>query len=289
MSLGLTSIRFDDRGGAAVRLIAFVVIAVALIIPGAGRADDREMFEQANQLYESGDFDGAIRAYEVVVKNGVVSSDLFYNLANAYYKSGDLGRAVLNYERALRISPRDDDARSNLLLIQSMLRDKHFWGESGVVKRVVSWVYSRLNARESILITSLLYLALSVVVIGFIFRETSFLSRLYPKLSVVSPGRFLGLDKSQDFVLAMATLLVLLSVSATVSFGKYRAQSSKRQAIVVEEEVAVYGSPSDDSTLQFKLHEGTRVTTGQTRPGWIQIRLPGDLEGWIANSSIERI
>jgi len=112
-------------------------------------------------------------------------------------------------------------------------------GESGFLERAIKWVYGRLNASESVLITSFLYLAFTVVVMGFIFRDTSFLSRVYPKLSMVSPGRFLGLDKSQDFVLAMATLLVLLTVSATVSFGKYRTESSKRHAIVVEEEVHV--------------------------------------------------
>ena len=162
---------------------------------------------------------------------------------------------------ALRLAPRDADARSNLLLVQSILRDKHFVEEPGFVKRSVTWLYRRLSARESIVITSLLYLALALVVVVFIFRDTSFVSTLYPKLSMVSPGRFLGLDKSQDFVLAMATLMVLLSASATASYSKYHTESSKRQAIIVEEEVPVYGSPSGESTLQFKVH-GTNQSSG---------------------------
>jgi tetratricopeptide (TPR) repeat protein len=272
-----------------IAIVTVVLAAFTFALPRASLAEDLHLFAQGNQMYEAGDFEGAAEAYERVVGNGVVSSDLFYNLANAYYKLGDLGRAVLNYERALRVAPRDDDARSNLLLMQSMLRDRHFVEEPGFVKRSVTWLYRRLSTRESIVITSLLYLSFALVVVGFIFRDTSFVSKMYPKLSMVSPGRFLGLDKPQDFVLAMATLLVLLSVSATASYGKYHTESSKRQAIIVEEEVPVYGSPSGESTLQFKVHEGTRVITGQTRPGWVQIRLPGDLEGWISNSSIERI
>ncbi|MCK4773635.1 MAG: tetratricopeptide repeat protein [Candidatus Krumholzibacteria bacterium] len=272
-----------------VAIVTVVLAAVTLVLPRTSLADDLDLFAQGNQMYEAGDFEGAVEAYQSVVANGIISSDLFYNLANAYYKLDDLGRAVLNYKRALRMAPRDADARSNLLLVQSMLRDKHFVEEPGFVKQSVTWLYRRLSARESIVITSLLYLALALVVVVFIFRDTSFVSTLYPKLSMVSPGRFLGLDKSQDFVLAMATLMVLLSASATASYSKYHTESSKRQAIIVEEEVPVYGSPSGESTLQFKVHEGTRVTTGQTRPGWVQIRLPGDLEGWISNSSIERI
>jgi len=251
--------------------------------------DDVESFIRGNGMYETGDYEGAVAAYRDAVSSGVVAPALYYNLGNAHYRTGDLGRAVLNYERALRLAPRDEDARANLALVRSMLRDRHFVGEPGYAGRATSWLYGRLNLRESLLISSLIYFVLVVIVIGFIFRETAFISGLYPKLSLVSPGRFLGLDKSQDFVLAMATLLVLLSASAFVSFGKYRSATSRRAAIVVEEEVHVYGSPTEESTLQFKIHEGTRVTTGQTRPGWIQIRLPGDLSGWISYRSVEKI
>ena len=87
----------------------------------------------------------------------------------------------------------------------------------------------------------------------------------------------------------MVTLLVLFSASGASAIGKFRAESSRKAAIVVEEEVPVFGGPDTDSTLQFKIHEGTRVITGETRPGWVQIRLPGDLEGWITTTSLERI
>jgi tetratricopeptide (TPR) repeat protein len=248
-----------------------------------------ELFVRGNQLYEAGDFEGAVEAYEETVSRGAVAPELFYNLGNAYYKSGELGRAVLNYERSLRLSPRNDDVKSNLQLVRSLLRDRQFVEEPGVVGRTASWLYGRLSARESLLLTSLLYLALIVVAIFFVFRDSAFVSRVYAKVSLLSPGRFLGLNRAQDFALAMAVLAVLLVAAGGTAYDKYRDIHSRRAAIVVKEEVPVYSGPNTDSTLQFKIHEGTRISTGEARPGWIQIRLPGDLSGWIAEGSMERI
>ena len=79
----------------------------------------------------------------------------------------------------------------------------------------------------------------------------------------------------------MVTFFVLVAVSGTSAIGKYKAVNEKRESVVVVEEVAVYGNPSEDSTLQFKIHEGTKVTTVGRRHGWMQICLPGDLFGWV--------
>lgn len=248
-----------------------------------------ELFVRGNQLYEAGEFEEATELYEQAVGRGAVSAELYYNLGNAYYKSGNLGRSVLNYERSMRLAPRDADVRANLHLVRSMLRDRQFVEAPGVVQRTATWLHGRLSVSESLVVTSLLYLVLIGVAIVFVFRNTKFISRVYPKISLVSPGRFLGLDKTQDFVLAMATLSLLLIASGTSTLKKHREVNSHRAAIVVQEEVPVYSGPSAESTLQFKIHEGTRVSTGETRPGWVQIHLPGDLSGWIGNGSVESI
>jgi tetratricopeptide (TPR) repeat protein len=249
----------------------------------------QELFKRGNELYEAGDFEEAAASYEEAVSRGANVSDLYYNLGNAYYKAGLLGRAVLNYERALRLAPRNDDARANLGLVRSLLRDKQFVEEPGVFKRIITWLNRNLNLRETILVSSLVYFILSIVVILFIFRETKAVSRFYSAVSMLSPGRFLGLEKSQDFLLATAVLTLILIASGVSAFGKYDAVRSKRAAVVVELEAPVYSGPSEESTLQFKIHEGTKVVTDETRPGWVQIELPGDLSGWIDNRLIERI
>lgn len=270
-------------------LLGTVVTTIGAQAPASPQVPVRDLFERGNELYEAGEFEDAVLVYGEAARGGVVSADLFYNLGNACYKSGYLGRAVLNYERALRLAPRDDDTRTNLRLVQSLLRDKQFVEDPGFIKKVTTWLHHRINLREALVLTSVLYLVLIAVTIAFVFRETSFVQRIYPGISLLSPGRIMGLDKTQDFVLAMVTLLVLLSASGLSAMTKFRAENSRRAAIVVNEEVPVFGGPDTDSILQFKIHEGTRIITGETRPGWVQIRLPGELEGWITTNSLERI
>lgn len=279
------------RGTLYLSLVA-VVAAAAFTGPLAAGPQNETWaggIEKANGLYEAGEYAEAIAVYEEVVKGGAVNADLYYNLGNAYYKDGQLGRAVLYYEKALRLAPRDGDVRTNLGLVKSLLRDKQLLQQPGLVKRIFAWPHHNMNVQESTVISSTLYLLLTLVLVGFIFRETGFVSKAYSRLSMASPGRFLGLDKREDFFLAMVSLLVLVSVSTTSAIQKYKTATERAESIVVEEEVAVYGRPSEDSTLQFKIHEGTKVTTVERRPGWVQIRLQGDLFGWVDDESVERI
>jgi len=279
-----------------IRLACLCVVAATVAVcwgaaaqvPGP-QSNVHELFVRGNQLYEAGEFEEAVDVYEETVARGAVAPELFYNLGNAYYKSGNLGRTVLNYERALRLAPRDEDALANLQLVQSMLRDRQFIEEPGTIARTATWLHRRLNSRESLALTSVLYILFVVVAILFVFRDSAVVSRAYPKVSLMSPGRFLGLDKTQDFILAMATLALLLVAAGSSGYQKYREVSSRRAAVVVQEDVPVYSGPNTESTLQFKIHEGTRISTGETRPGWVQIRLPGDLSGWIVDVTVERI
>jgi tetratricopeptide (TPR) repeat protein len=273
----------------AVVCAALMTATIATAAAPASPASLRERFEQGNRWYESGDYEQAIKAYEEILAQGGVAPDLYYNLGNAYFQAGELGRAVLNYERALRLSPRAADTRANLNLVSSLLRDKQFVGKPGLVRRIVAWPYRNSSLGETLLVSSALYLALVLVVIGFVFRESAFVSRIYEKVSLASPGRLLGLDKARDFGFAVAVLFLLLAAFTTSAIVKGQEVRARRAAVVVRAEVEVYAAPSEGSTLQFKIHEGTHVTLGETRPGWVQIRLPGDLTGWIGSEAAERI
>ena len=105
-----------------VRVVAMMLAVGALLAPQALSAQ-AEIFEQGNQLYQEGDFTGAIEAYEAVRAAGFASPALYYNLGNAYFKSGDLGRSILEWERALVNSPSDPDARANLELARTLTAD----------------------------------------------------------------------------------------------------------------------------------------------------------------------
>ena len=89
--------------------------------------------------------------------------------------------------------------------------------------------------------------------------------------------------------MVVITTMILFGAAGASAVSKYRDDSLRRDAVVILEEVNVFGGPTPDSTLQYKIHEGTKVVVVGTRPGWVQIRLPGDLSGWVSADVLERI
>jgi len=283
------------RARAAVIVMLIVLssgVARAQIETAAGTADaapPEEVFARGNESYEAGDYDGAIEAYGSLVARGAVDADLFYNMGNAYYEIGALGPAVLYYERALRLDPRNRDAAANLALTRKILRDREFVVSEGWLRRALLWAPRTLSTKELVLIGSMLYFLLTLIVIAFVFRDTRFVSGVYRRFSLLSPGRLFGLQKTTDIAMAGVTVFVLLCASGAAAWERHRVETLRRDAVILEEELAVYSGPSTQATLQFKIHEGTITRVVDARQGWVEIELPGELSGWVRSDALERI
>jgi len=248
-----------------------------------------EVFARGNALYEQGDYEGAIEQYTSLVGKGVADADLFYNLANSCYKINDLGRAVLYYERARRLAPRDGDVRENLVLVRAQLRDKQFVRDENRLLAAAAWLHNHLNAREMTLAASFCYLVLCLLGIVFVLRESPRISAAYRWFSYVSLGRLAGFSKTQDLLAAMTIAALLFGSTGVSAYKKTVGERQKRQAVVLSDEVAVLSGPTDDATLQFKIHQGTLVRLRDHRGSWMRIVLPGGLSGWVSAASVERI
>jgi tetratricopeptide (TPR) repeat protein len=248
-----------------------------------------QLFERANAAYEAGNYSAAVEDYEKVAGTGVAAPDLFYNLGNAYFKQGDLGRAVLWFERARRLAPRDADVSENLDLTRSLLRDQELLQASPRWRGVVlSWHHDTTTA-ESVALASVLFTLVCALGICFVFRDSETVSRAYRSISVLSPGRLLGLDKAQDLGLAMAFAALVTGAFAYSAVSKVRAEHARTTGVVLAEEASVFSGPSPNASVQFKVHEGTLVSVRDERAGWLRVELPGDLSGWIQEPSLARI
>lgn len=268
-----------------------LALAMVLTASRAGAQDEApaDQFARANAAYEAGDYAAAIDDYTRVAEAGVVSSDLYYNLGNAYFKDGGLGRAVLWYERARRLAPRDPDVRDNLDLTRSLLRDKQLVTAEPRWRRALLAWHRDTTTAESVVAASALYALLCLLGVLFVFRQSEWFSRLYARLSILSPGRLLGLDKAQDLGVAMAIVFLVVGALTTSAVSKVRAEGARAQGVVVAQEVSVFSGPSRDASVQFKVHEGTLVSVRDARPGWVRVDLPGDLSGWVDETTLDRI
>jgi len=274
-------------------VMAATLVALLAGVPAhaidTATAPPESLFAAGSAAYESGDYPGAADAWKALEERGISAPAVSYNLGNAYFKSGDLGRAVLWYERARRATPRDEDLRENLALVRTLLRDKQLIPEPGRVRRALTAWHNDLSTAESVAIASALYVLLCLVAILVVCRRAPWVNAWYRRASVVSPARFFGLDMTQDLVLALSLVFVVGGLFAGSAYLKVRAESARSEAVVVAEEVPVFSGPSRDATVQFNVHEGTRVSVRDARAGWVRIDLPGELTGWMSAEAMERI
>jgi hypothetical protein len=228
-----------------------------------GRAPESaatQSFAFGNAAYEAGDYGAAIDRYMEVVNAGIVHRDLYYNLGNAFFKSGELGHAVLWYERALELDPRNDDVRANVAVVRAMLRDQQLLPARGGVRDVLMGWHRRLSAGESVAVACVFYALFTLGALCLIFRRSRLVASVYRFASWVSPGRLFGLGMAGDVLLGMATAAALALLFAGSAYARVHEKNVHARGVVVSEEVSVFSGPSRDSTIQFKIHEGTIVS-----------------------------
>jgi hypothetical protein len=268
-----------------------LVVAVLLLgaCAGAAHADLVDRFAAGNERYEQGDYAGAVEQYNALLEAGVEDATLYYNLGNSYYKLQDFGRAVLFYERSLRLDPRNSDARDNLELVRSQLQDKQFVTQQNRIIRAAVWLHHNLSLRETVIYFSASWIALCVILLAIVLRRTRPVRTLYDRLSIVSPGRLIGLTMTQDLALAAAIVGFLVVTSGISATRKVETASSGSVAVVLTQEIPVYSSPSRDATLQFKIHSGTMIRVVERRTRWVRIELPGKLSGWVESETVASV
>ena len=223
----------------------------------------------ANQLYNAGKFDDAIRKYQYVIGQGFESAELYYNLGNTYYKSGKPTFAILNYERAKKLAPNDDDIRYNLELARIQIVDNIVsLPEPGFLR----WWKQLINARS----------------MNFwgTFSLISFFSFLF-LTGLFLLSRFYRVKQLAFWFSVTAFCLSMV----TFSFGSYQKTKlvNHNSAVITDRSVRVKSSPSETGTELFIVHEGITVQLTDQLGDWVNVNLPDGNKGWIKESSMIRI
>ncbi len=246
------------RYGAGLALFASVS---ATPLPAA-QIDARSVFEEGNRLYREADYEGALRQYQIILDSGRESGQLYYNVGNCYFKLGDLGRSILNYERALRLRPRDADARANLELARSLIADDvtplpRFW-----FLRFVNW-WTHLIPRSLLLPSlALAYVGTTLCMIATVLTRRTQIERWTRRIAIV-----------------FGCVCLLLAINlAVVELGVGKSP----HAVILVDEAFVQSAPSDDRSLQlFSIHEGTKVRIDQRSGAWAEVVLADGKVGWV--------
>lgn len=223
----------------------------------------------ANQNYEVGQYDRAIDAYEDLIATGIRDSGVYYNLGNAYFKQGDVGRAILNYRRAQRLAPLDSDIATNLRIARAQTLDRLEADSEGVLVNLIEVAEEWLTLNQAAMLALLLW----VLICGFLLLAIFF--RRMRKIAA----------------LATAILGLFLVVGLISMANRVYKENRLPPAVITAEQVDVTSGPggSDQYLVEFDLHAGAEVLLIESRSGWRRISLPGNLQGWVPQDTVEPV
>ncbi len=251
------------------RIIRIIIITAVLIFPlkagisSESRQQREELYFQSNQDYKDDRFQEAVQGYEELIRSGIKSGHLYYNLGNAYFRMDNLGKAILNYERARLLIPRDADLNFNLGYARDQIRDA-ISHPRGFIGFTFFWLDS-LSKSELFLCFAVLNVFFWLFLLVRIFHRPEWTYYL---------------------TLVLLTFWLLTGISLGL---KYSREATDNRAVIIEEEINVLAGPDIKDTVLFQLHEGTVVHRERLEDGWSLIRLPDQKRGWVKSEMIERI
>jgi tetratricopeptide (TPR) repeat protein len=226
-------------------------------------------FEKGNALYQKGNYNEAIAAYESVLSTKKQSAELYFNMANCYYKLNKVAPAIYNYEKALVLSPNDKATQNNLKFAQKLTIDE--------IKEVPKVGFAKLlrDFTANFHYDTWAWIAVSFAILFLVF----FIGYYFSQYTVSKRIFFFGM-----FVLVF---LILISVAAAI-FEKSHFEN-ERPAIVFAEVTSVKSEPKSSGSDAYVLHEGTKVYVQETLDNWKKIELTDGSQGWIESSAIKEV
>ncbi len=253
-------------GGSLCILVPFLI--VGLVIPAFAELES-QLFEQANELYRTGEFEQAAEHYEKIVTAGFSASELFYNLGNTYYKLGNIPAAILNFERARKLAPNDQDVQHNLQLARTLIVDQ--------IDALPEFFLSQWWRSLIELAPSTTWAGLAIALFWCCIIFFAFMMAL--RKAAARKGFFmLG---ALSFVLSLLVFFI--------AFQQNEAETNSQHAIIFQPSVYVKSEPDAQSTDLFILHEGTRVELGSDNGEWRRITIASGESGWIPADALREI
>ena len=244
-----------------------ILITLNLVICFSALANTS--YQNANQFYADGKYEEAAQAYEELIANDQLSTDIYYNLGNAYYKLDAIPSAILNYERALKLKPDNEDALYNLAMANKKTVDKierlpelfigSTWRNLVTSRTVTDWAYYCVGLFFLALVFFIGYLLLRQVMI----KKINFYAGIF------------------FFLTALFSWLMASQHQSIIS--------ESAEAIIFSPTITVQSEPNPSAEKLFTLHSGTKVSLLEESNNWSKIKLPNGNVGWIESEQVKKI
>lgn len=233
-------------------------------------------FDEANAAYASGQYANAAALYESLLDEQPTAT-LYYNAGNAYYKlykqneaaqwdpaknEGVLAKSVLNYERALRLDPNYEDAKYNLSVAQTNIKDfviSHDFSLSVWFKTV----RDRMSEKGWIIVSVILFLVTLTGILVFLLSRIPWLRKT---------------------AFHTAWVALIFCIWSGINAGSIHKKDHLHDEAIITQESKLFSSPDESGVELNTLHGGTKVTIRGERNEYLNVKV-GKYEGWILKSS----
>ncbi len=228
-------------------LVLFGSAPPALAQGSAGGAS--RWFAEALTAYGRGDYQQAAGLFELARAERPRDPSLLYNLGNAHYELDQRGKAVAYWIRALRLRPRDRDARFNLHLVV---------GDDPVVGSALPPL--PLSRDE---------LALLFATFWFLACGALIARRRWARGSMTVGG---------------VTALILAGLCAGLLL-----YPRSQYAVIASVDSSLRAGPVRQSEVLASPAPGTGYRVQEQRGDWLRVSRGGDSEGWVERAKVELI
>jgi len=220
----------------------------------------------AEKAYGEKNYKEAISIYESILKEGLTSYKLYYNLGNAYYKNNELGKAIYNYELANKLQPNNQDIKTNLRIANEKTIDKIESKENFFIGAIKSGLVNALSTTGWAWCS--IFSLTGTLALAFLFFTSS-------QLTLKRIGFFFsGLS------------LIAFIISLIMGFTSLEDKQVTNFAIILSRESKIHEEPTNTSSSKFSLHEGTRVSVLESNADWTNIKLENGNEGWVKTTDV---
>lgn len=226
-----------------------------------------ELFDKANEQYRNEKYEQALDIYKSIEKQGVISTELYYNMGNCSYKLNKVAPTIYYYEKALMIDPLNEDAKNNLVFAKRLTIDNIEELPKTIMQKIDNSFIKKLSYNQWAVTSVILSVLGSALFLFFYFSNKPTKKRLFFITSLFS--------------------YFLLTLSLIITIKEYNENSSNLEAVIFSQEVSVKDAPTNNNNEVFVLHEGTKVNVLDTIDNWSKIRITDGKVGWILNENIK--
>ncbi len=247
------------------RFIIFIFISYISVFA----SQSNTIMNEANQLYQSKDYEGAIEKYNSILDLQMESPALYLNLGNSYYRLGKLGLAILNYEKGIKLNPANEDLKENLEIVKARTIDR--------IKEVpklflVEW--------WEFIISYTTATVLQIIVLIFYFI-------LLSSITLYFTTRSGSVQRSTIFSSLFG--LVGAIIFSIILFAHVQSETSTDYGVIISNTISVKQSPNESSNDAFVIHEGLKVSVEEVFGDWYKVKLSDGKVGWLPQNTLELI